>query len=139
MASRGTFISAVFIFNKSGIPLVAQNYSNLKIDPVLISGFFNALMTLSEEWKLGEMKKISFENKHFVLLRGNNIDIVVITGNAKIVDYITNSLTVLENRFYDKYAEIGYQNQDVKVYAEFKKEIDKYVSELYELAKYIPL
>ncbi len=145
MVKNSPTIDAVLIMNRSGLPLMFQklNPKTSDIDPVLLSGFLEALTTFSTEFieKSGGDFQINYGYRTLTIQSGKNVKIVAIhqeQGDNETPLLFQSLLDEFEQRYCSNCNDKHCQIVDESKYADFKEVIIKTVGLTIPSMEWVP-
>jgi len=94
------------IIIKDGSTLLSEDFGechSLHSNPILLSGFFDALMSFSEEFEQGSLEQLRFKNANVNFLKSNGLLYVIVTDLEDNLTVNTTKLNKIAQLFYRGY------------------------------------
>ena len=94
------------IIIKDGSTLLSENFGNchsLHSNPILLSGFFDALISFSEEFEQGSLEQLRFHNANVNFLKSDGLLYVIVTDLEDSLSVNTTKLRKIAKLFFSEY------------------------------------
>ncbi|MEX2702892.1 MAG: hypothetical protein Q6368_007490 [Candidatus Baldrarchaeota archaeon] len=117
-------IHNVYVFRKSGEPLVHVKIGSIEADPCLVTGLLSAIYSFTLEITKKRLKSITVEDCQFVVLEDKDSSLIFaacVDFEESVID-IQKRLKDIKRLFTRKYKDINYVG-DVTFFKPFEKEI----------------
>ncbi len=115
------------IIIKDGSTLLSENFGNchsLYSNPILLSGFFDALMSFSEEFEQGSLEQLRFKNANVNFFKSNGLLYVIVTDLEDSLFANTTKLHRIAQLFYSEYGKfLTNFSGEISSFDNFKKTI----------------
>jgi len=94
------------IIIKDGTAIFNENFGEchkLNSDPILLSAFFDALLSFASEFEQGTLEQIKFKKTNINYLKMNKLLYIVISDISDGINVIKSKLNKISKLFNDKY------------------------------------
>ncbi|MGC9780773.1 MAG: hypothetical protein HZR80_16140 [Candidatus Heimdallarchaeota archaeon] len=94
------------IIIKDGTTLLNDNFGNchsLNSNPILLSAFFEALISFSEEFEQGTLEQLKFENTNVNFLKSNGLLYILVSDTSDRMQTIRSKLKKIARLFNEKF------------------------------------
>ncbi|NHJ32852.1 MAG: hypothetical protein FK732_08315 [Asgard group archaeon] len=94
------------IIIKDGSTLLSEDFGSchsLQGNPVLLSGFFDALVTFSEEFEQGILEQLRFKNANVNFLKSNGLLYIIVSDLEDSLSSNTTKLRKIASLFFNEY------------------------------------
>ncbi|MHA1221037.1 MAG: hypothetical protein ACTSQB_04820 [Candidatus Heimdallarchaeota archaeon] len=115
---------------KDGSTLVNENFGDCRSihsNPILLSGFFEALLSFSEEMHRGKLEQLQFENASVNFLKMNGLVFIAVCDKIDSLRKIKKKLSRIAEIFwvdYEKY--LTNFSGEITVFSKFKEKLLKF-------------
>ena len=96
------------IIIKDGTTLLSENFGNcnsLHGNPILLSGFFDALVSFSEEFEQGSLDQLKFKDSNVNFLKSNGLLYIIVSNLDDSFTTISTKLKKIARLFFGEYGE----------------------------------
>jgi len=112
------------IIIKDGTTLLSENFGSchdLHGNPLLISGFFDALISFSEEFEQGSLDQLKFKNSNVNFLKSDGLLYIIVSDLNDSLASISNKLRRIERLFFGEYGKFLIDfNGEISSFDKFK-------------------
>jgi hypothetical protein len=94
------------IIIKDGATLLSENFGschNLHGNPILLSGFFDALISFSEEFEQGSLDQLKFKNSSVNFLKSDGLLYIIVSDLEDSLSDNTTKLKKIARLFFGEY------------------------------------
>lgn len=94
------------IIIKDGTTLLSENFGNchsLQGNPILLSGFFDALTSFSEEFEQGSLDQLKFKNASVNFLKSDGLLYIIVSDLEDSLTSNTTKLKKIARLFFGEY------------------------------------
>jgi len=113
------------IIIKDGSTLLSENFGNcysLHGNPILLSGFFDALISFSEEFEQGSLDQLKFKNSNVNFLKSDGLLYIIVSDLDDSLASIRTKLRRIARLFFGEYGKFLINfNGEITSFEKFKK------------------
>ena len=94
------------IIIKDGSTLLSENFGSchkLHGNPILLSGFFDALVSFSEEFEQGSLDQLKFKNSNVNFLKSDGLLYIIVSDLDDSFSNISTKLRKIARLFFGEY------------------------------------
>ena len=94
------------IIIKDGSTLLSENFGSchkLHRNPILLSGFFDALVSFSEEFEQGSLDQLKFKNSNVNFLKSDGLLYIIVSDLDDSFSNISTKLRKIARLFFGEY------------------------------------